>query len=230
MIRQERLRGFLVGALLISVTSAQDFEIRSDDEPPWYLSAGMILVYIVLVIVFAFESVKFAMSVSQTNAMPISSPAIGQQIRATPRTLPTTPAPTPMQLKEQALARRPQVLAVLFPDEGKVSVCVALVFSWWRLLPFQGRCVHLASDAYPLFDTQHEGDEEEHISGRNLKYDAQSQRYIFGEDQTEATSCSICMETLGKQVEQLHNIALKPLLSTILNRVPIILQHPRMTL
>ena len=84
---------------------------------------------------------------------------------------------------------------------------------------------------HTLFSTRkHEGDGEEHISGRNLKYDAQSQRYIFGEDQTEATSCSICMEPLGKQVEQLHNIALKPLLSTILNRVPIILQHPRMTL
>jgi hypothetical protein len=58
-----------------------------------------------------------------------------------------------------------------------------------------------------------EGAEKGPISGRSLMYDAQSKRYIFSEDTLEGTTCSICMELLGKQAEQLHHFALKPLLS-----------------
>jgi hypothetical protein len=56
-------------------------------------------------------------SIALTNA----SPRNERQILATPTNLPVIPVSTPMQLKEQTLARRPLVLAVLFPDEGKVS-------------------------------------------------------------------------------------------------------------
>jgi hypothetical protein len=51
------------------------------------------------------------------------------------------------------------------------------------------------------------------ISGRTLMFDAQSKRYIFSEDTLEGTTCSICLEFLGKQAEQLHHFVFKPLLS-----------------
>ena len=63
-----------------------------------------------------------------------------------------------------------------------------------------------------------------------MKYDAQSKHYVLCEDPAEATTCSICMEFLGKQVEQFRDFVLKPLLSTIFNRIPVILQYLKMTL
>ncbi|KAI2491043.1 hypothetical protein MHU86_23523 [Fragilaria crotonensis] len=97
-----------------------------------------------------------------TSAMQMPAQGSGYQIQATPTTLPMIPVSTPMQLKRQALERRPQVLAALFPDEGKP-----------------------------------EGDDGEGpISRRSLKYDSTSKQYVFCEDPTEATSCSICMDTL----------------------------------
>ena len=67
------------------------------------------------------------------------------------------------------------------------------------------------------------------ISGRTLMYDAQSKCYIFSEDTLEGTTCSICLEFLGKQAEQLDHFGVQASTVKILTSVPMILQYLRMT-
>ncbi len=58
---------------------------------------------------------------TRTTTQSLPAPGNGRQILATPSNLPVIPVSAPTLLKVQALARRPLVLAVLFPDERKVS-------------------------------------------------------------------------------------------------------------
>ena len=73
--------------------------------------------------------VAFAACGAATRAAPRPLPTQRnrRQSQATPTTLPMISAPTPTQLKNEAQARRPLVLAILFPGEGKVSACLARV-------------------------------------------------------------------------------------------------------
>lgn len=120
--------------------------IPEPTEPPADPVAYVVVPIMGSMILFCFCIV---MMNTETRVTSRSSPAQGNrhQIQATTTTrmpttttsLPMIPVSTPpMQWKEEALARRPLVLAVLFPDEGNKVSNLARISSIVLLLLFIG--------------------------------------------------------------------------------------------